>query len=79
MVQDRPVGVSALDEHRQRAAERKSRRSIEVMPVQTGSSPQPEKASAGPSQKSKKRAGTSPLLPAPYADAPSSPRGGRGG
>jgi len=55
MVQDKPSGVSALDEHRKRAAERKGRQSIEVMPAQEGPSPRPEKTAAGPSHKSKKR------------------------
>ena len=47
MVQERLAGVNALDKHRQWAAERKGRRSIEVLPSTRGST--------DPSQKSKKR------------------------
>ncbi|XP_068486984.1 uncharacterized protein [Phaseolus vulgaris] len=52
MVNERPNAVSVLDKHRQKAAARKGRRSLEVMP------PVHEVATreqAGPSQKSKKR------------------------
>ena len=54
MVQDRSAGVSALDKHRQQAAERKGRRNIKVMPAQKGSASRSEKSLTGPSQKSRK-------------------------
>jgi len=50
MVLERPAVVTALDKHRQRAAERKGRRSIEVLPPTRA-----DRGSAGPSQKSKSK------------------------
>ena len=52
MVQEKPAGVSVLEEYRQRAADRKGRRSIDVLPV---TAPGAGKDLAGPSHKSKKR------------------------
>ena len=43
MVQERPTGVSALDRHRQRAAEKKGRCSIEVLPTTKGSEARADK------------------------------------
>jgi len=54
MIQEKPAGVSVLDEYRQRAAERKGRRSIDVLPANTPATPA-ERDPAGPSRKSKKR------------------------
>ena len=54
MVNERPSAVGVLDKHRQKAAERRGRRSLEVMPpVSEVAAPTRERA--GPSQKSKKR------------------------
>jgi len=49
MVQEQPTPVGALDKHRQRAAKRKGRRNIEVLPLA-----RTDKGSTSPSQKSKK-------------------------
>jgi len=54
MVNERPNAVSVLDKHRQKAAERKGRRSLEVMPP-TDDVMAKSKDRVGPSQKSKKR------------------------
>ena len=54
MVNERPSAVGVLDKHRQKAAERKGRRSLEVMPPVNEVAAQPRER-AGPSQKSKKR------------------------
>jgi len=53
MVQDKSAGVSMLDKYRQRATDRKGRRSIDVLPSIKGSGA--DKGSASPSHKSKKR------------------------
>jgi len=55
MVQEKSVGVSILDEYRKRAADRKGRRSIDVLPATAPPDPGAEKDSVGPSRKSKKR------------------------
>jgi len=55
MVQEKLVGVSVLDEYRKRAADRKGRRSIDVLPANALPAPGAERDSAGPSRKSKKR------------------------
>ena len=47
MVNERPSAVSVLDKHRQKAAERRGRRSLEVIP------PPSDKGVVGPSHKSK--------------------------
>ena len=49
MVQERPTVVSALDKHRQRAANHKGRRNIEVLPSTKGPVARADKGSAGPS------------------------------
>jgi len=54
MVQEQPTAVSALDKHRQRVADRKGRRSIEVLPPTKGLVARADKGSVDPSQKSKK-------------------------
>jgi len=54
MVNERPSAVGVLDKHRQKAAERKGRRSLEVMPPANEVAAK-FKGPAGPSQKSKKR------------------------
>ena len=54
MVNERPSAVGVLDKHRQKAAERKGRRSLEVMPPVNEVAAQ-SRERAGPSQKSKKR------------------------
>ena len=56
MVQEKPAGVSVLDEYRKRAADRKGRRSIDVLPANAPAAPAAERDPAGPSRKSKKRA-----------------------
>jgi len=56
MVQEKPVGVSVLDKYRQRAADRKGRRSIDVLPADAPAAPGAERDPAGPSRKFKKRA-----------------------
>lgn len=81
MVNERPNAVSVLDKHRQKAAERKGRRSLEVMPPVNEVAAQPRER-AGPSQKSKKRPregsnvaitvqspGSMPILPPPRREA----------
>jgi len=55
MVQESPVGASVLDKYRQRAAEGKGRRSINVLQTAKGSNAQADKGSTDPSHKSKKR------------------------
>jgi len=54
MVNERPNAVSVLDKHRQKAAKRKGRRSLEVMPP-ADEVVAKSREQAGPSQKSKKR------------------------
>ena len=56
MVQEKPTGTSVLDEYQKRAADRKGRRSIDVLPANAPAAPGAERDSAGPSHKSKKRA-----------------------
>jgi len=53
MVQDKPAGVSVLDNYRQSAAGRKGRRSIDVLPSSKGAGA--DKGSTEPSNWSKKR------------------------
>ena len=59
MVNEQPAAVSVLDKHRQKAAERKGRRSLEVIPPpsDTGAagSSHKSKGPAGPTHRSKKR------------------------
>jgi len=52
MVQEKPIGVSVLDKYRERAAARKGRQSIDVIPATASGAGRGE---AGPSHKSKKR------------------------
>ena len=54
MVQERPTAVSVLDKHRQKVAERKGRRSLEVLPPKADRA-EKSKGTARPSHKSKKR------------------------
>jgi len=56
MVQEKPADVSVLDEYRKRAADRKGRRSIDVLPANAPVAPGAERDPTGPSHKSKKRA-----------------------
>jgi len=52
MVQEKPTGVSVLDKYRERAAARKGRQSIDVLPA---TAPGAGRDDVGPSHKSKKR------------------------
>jgi len=54
MVNERPSAIGVLDKHRQKAAERKGRRNLEVMPSADEVAVK-SREQAGPSQKSKKR------------------------
>ena len=56
MVNEKPAGVSVLDEYRKRATERKGRRSIDVLPANAPTAPVAEREQADPSHKSKKMA-----------------------
>jgi len=59
MVNERPSAVSVLDKHRQKAADHRGRRSLEVIPPPSDEGvagpPHKSKGSAGPTHKSKKR------------------------